>query len=388
VPEMTSKSHSWVVITEGYINSWSFVRLLKGLAWPGNIVVLTPPGPDASMMELWGNQVQLWTLDIRKPEDLLSFLKQRIPKEEPKALFFTEESLMPTVHKCCDDPWMRNARVFPGPECALETILDRTELYRFIEDNNLGEVPRTIDSAENPLEAFPNGFFIRFRQSWDGFSRLPRPRLVESAGELQSELKSLRQAGWKADQWCYQEKLSIDPRDNVSISGWHNPQNPSYVATRKVLQYPARQGGGAIVEAICPPRALFYTTAKLLEALRYEGPFELEYVLDPVTRQYRIIELNPRLWMQHELHGAITGQIILRRYLDFQDGIAQASLAPPVYWINGVVAIHQILSGNRQIWRYLLCPRRVVAPNWSTTFRWLPRFLPNLVRRNLHGWRR
>lgn len=380
-------SRSWVIITDGYINSWSFVSLLREQPWQGNLVVLRRPGPDKSLMELWGDTIQLWTLDFEDPDELLPFLRKRIPESDPKALLFTDESLMPAVHRQHADPWLQNAAVFPGPECALETILDRLAFYHFIEGKGLGDVPRTIDSGADPFAAFPGGFFIRFKRSWSGLTRLPRPRLVESRGEFQSELKALTGAGWTADQWCYQEKLSIDPTDNISICGWHDARNPAYLATRKALQFPARQGGGAIVEAVQPPRSLFETARVLLDELRFEGPFELEFVREAGTPRYRIIELNPRLWMQHALHGATTGQTILRHYLGL-NGPGETAMAPPVYWINGVVAMNRILCGSWDIWRYLLCKRKIVAPPWGVTLRWLPRFFPNLIRRTLSGWRR
>jgi hypothetical protein len=50
--------------------------------------------------------------------------------------------------------------------------------------------------------------------------------------------------------------------------------------------------------------------------------------------------------------------------------------------------MNRILCGSWDIWRYLLCKRKIVAPPWGVTLRWLPRFLPNLVRRTLSGWRR
>lgn len=378
---------SWLIITDGYINSWSFVRTLRRLGWQGTVVVLRRPGPDASLMELCDDGVQMWTLDFDEPAGLLPFLKRRIPDADTKAFCFTEESLLPAVQESRADPWWRTARVYPGAACALDTILDRPAFYDFIERHRLAEVPRTIDSRQDPQQAFPQGFFIRFRRSWDGLKRLPRPRLAENAAEYERERASLAREGWRPEQWCYQEKLSIDPKDNVSICGWHEARDPSYLATRKALQYPARQGGGAIVEVVQAPPGLFATTRQLLEALQYEGPFELEFVLDTATGRYKIIELNPRLWMQHGLHGAHSGERIARRYLGLEDA-PPTDLAPPIYWINGIVAVNRVLSGSRVIWRYLLCPRRLLAPNWRTTFRWLPRFLPNLIRRNLHGWRR
>ncbi|MCB9911380.1 MAG: hypothetical protein H7A46_18290 [Verrucomicrobiales bacterium] len=379
--------NSWIIITDGYINSWSFVQILRSLECPGTLVVLRRPGRDASIMDLYGDDVQTWTLDFSEPGGLLPFLKQRIPEEDPKALFFTDESLLPAVHRGSSDAWMANARVYPGGKCDLEIILDRPAFYEFIERLGLAEVPRTIGSESDPFRTFPEGFFLRFRRSWDGLARLPRPRLVESQASFKREVESLTGAGWTAAQWCYQEKLSIDPKDNVSICGWHDARDPSYLATRKAFQYPAQQGGGAIVEVVQVPAVLTDTTRGLLEALNYEGPFELEFVLDGNSGRYKIIELNPRLWMQHALHGAHTGQTIARRYLGLE-AAPDAVIAPPLYWINGVVAANRVLGGSQEIWRYLRCPRRILAPDWRTTFRWLPRFLPNLVRRNLSGWRR
>lgn len=166
------------------------------------------------------------------------------------------------------------------------------------------------------------------------------------------------------------------------MCGWHDAKSPRFVATRKVLQFPARQGNGDVCELIELPAALADTTRQLLDDLRYTGPFELEFVRDTRTGRYRLIELNPRFWMQHPLAGANLGQVLVRRYLGLPEETTPHGSSPR-YWINTIVALNCLLRADFRGWRYLRDPQAVRIPPLAVTLRWLPRFSVNLALRRL-----
>ena len=93
----------------------------------------------------------------------------------------------------------------------------------------------------------------------------------------------------------------------------------------------------------------------LLEALEYEGPFELEWVYDEKTHDYKIIELNPRFWMQHSMVGAASRQAVIRKYMgingDFQIN-QKVNHSEVHYWVNPLYAIFRLLKGDLQGLRY------------------------------------
>ena len=61
--------------------------------------------------------------------------------------------------------------------------------------------------------------------------KTPRVVLVIDRSEFNACVESGLALGFGPDDWCYQEPLSLDPQDNVSVCGWHDSMDPRYVAT-------------------------------------------------------------------------------------------------------------------------------------------------------------
>ncbi|MHC1765391.1 MAG: hypothetical protein AB9869_13995 [Verrucomicrobiia bacterium] len=372
----------WAILSRHYINAWSVASILGDLGWRGRVVALKERGEGPVLMELFGRDCEVWETSLESPDDLVEHLARRIPVEDAKVFFFMDERFIRACLDRVDHPWMRNARVLPGAKCCLEQIADKFQFYRFIESRGLGSVPRTIPSDHDPVRELGESFFLRFRRSWAGTQRLPTIRLIESRTGLDKAVEELRARGYREDSWCYQEQLSLDPRDNVSVCGWHDKRRPVYLATHKVMQFPARQGNGDVVEIVELTEALEKTTRRVLDALDFEGPFELEFVRDCASSQLKLIELNPRFWMQHALCGATTGQAVIRRYLGWEDAKDHCTPAPK-YWINTVVALNRLLRGNFSILRYLVSAESIKVPPWRVALRWVSKSSPRLIRRFL-----
>ena len=70
--------------------------------------------------------------------------------------------------------------------------------------------------------------------------------------------------------------------------------------TQKLVQAPELFGTGCVVRAASYPE-LTAPTARLLEGMGFSGIAEVEYKWDAAAAQYKLIEINPRLWDQHRL---------------------------------------------------------------------------------------
>jgi hypothetical protein len=370
------------VICGSYINAFSLAESLRAIDWEGRIVCLKDHGNGPVLMDLCVPGVEIWETSLEKPQDLVTLLCERLPADDFKVVFFTDERFLEAFREEARFPRLRSVRFFVGSMEHLDTILDRCAFYRFIEEYGLGEVPRTLPGGADPWEAFPKEFFLRFRRSWDGLRKLPRIRLVSDRRRFEESIAALRRQGYTEADWCYQEVLSVSARHNVSICGWHDREARLHVATRKVLQHPPKTGNGDVCEVIDAPPGLEETTERLLEALDYSGPFELEFVLDTKSGSYKIIELNPRFWMQHGLVGAWTGEELVRRYLG-RSAATRPSTRPPRYWINTIYALSRLLRADLRV-LYYLGSGSVRVPAWGTAVRWLPRLAPQLWRRLVH----
>lgn len=64
----------------------------------------------------------------------------------------------------------------------------------------------------------------------------------------------------------------------------------------KLREHPVRFGTATFAKSIVAPQC-HQQSLPLLKALRYTGVCEIEYLLDPRTQTYKLIEINPRTWL-------------------------------------------------------------------------------------------
>jgi predicted ATP-grasp superfamily ATP-dependent carboligase len=83
-----------------------------------------------------------------------------------------------------------------------------------------------------------------------------------------------------------------------------------YFTGRKLRQNPPLVGTGCVVEATPVPE-IVGPSVELLRAYGYRGIAEIEFKRDRLHGGYRLIEINPRHWDQHEL-GCLVGVNITR----------------------------------------------------------------------------
>lgn len=355
---------SWAIIASNYINAYSIVISLRALGWPGPIVCLKEKKKGWTLVEASGMDVHGLSIDLNIPEDLLIAISKHIPTSEPKVVFFCDERF----HQVFMHEQIRNKenfRVMLGSVAHLYAILDRFAFYSFIQDRNLAEIPRTITSQEDPWKLLGFPFFIRFKQSWEGVYRLPRVHLITKPQQQRKAEDAYAQLGFRPHQWCYQEALSIDPRHNVSISGWHSSDERLYFATRHLLRHPSANGNGDVTEIITPPGGLVECTERILRALEYEGPFELEFVFDLKNGCYKVIELNPRFWMQHGLIEALTGHALVGKYAEINEAKRINGSGEIRYWVNSLYAIYRIAKGDLRVLKYLFNSKALLVPSLS-----------------------
>lgn len=354
----------WAIITSDFINAYSIVASLKALGWCGPIVCLKEKKKGWTLVEASGMDVIGLPIDLNIPEDLPDVLSKHIPASEPKVVFFCDERF----HHVFMNKQIRNKehfRVMIGSVTQLDAILDKFTFYNFIQDRNLAEIPRTITSQEDPSKRLGYPFFIRFKKSWDGVNLLPRVQIITRPEQQRKVEDTYAQMGLLPHQWCYQEALSIDPRHNVSISGWHGPDERLYFATRHLLRHPSANGNGDVTEIIAPPKGLLECTERILSALEYQGPFELEFVLDLKCGSYKVIELNPRFWMQHGLIEAVTGHALVSKYADVIGTKCINRSGEIRYWVNTLYAIYRIAKGDLRVLKYLFNSKALLVPPLS-----------------------
>ncbi len=380
-----SKS-STVLLSSHYINAYGLVRGLQRVGYEGDLVAIKPAGDGVSLLEACFPTIRMLAPTDQDLGSFSSWLAQRLPNVDDLTIFFADERLLPLFQQEKETPShaTKPARMtlHSAFDCdALDQVLDRFRFYDLIQSKDLAEVPRSIDGGEDPTRKLGYPFMVRPKRSWRGVEKLPRVRLVENSLQWREVRQEFEAWGITDDELCYQEVLSISDKHNVSVCGWHDSVAPIHHLTRKVLQHPPKTGNGDVVETVNEPEDLLTIAAKVLDALNYRGPFELEFVLDTRSGRYHVIELNPRFWMQHELMNALYDNELIHRAL----GKAPRSLPRPrkrAVWINTIYGLYRLLRGQRGMIRHVY-DATVLSPTVADTLRWMPQLGGRMVKERL-----
>ena len=87
------------------------------------------------------------------------------------------------------------------------------------------------------------------------------------------------------------------------------------------------------------------------------------------TGGLKIIELNPRLWMQHALVGRVTGNALVRRYLGLEDE-PDAADSSCRYWLNSIYTLSRLLRLDLRSMARVVGRPHEVAPPWGAALVW------------------
>ena len=173
--------------------------------------------------------------------------------------------------------------------------------------------------------------------------------------------------GWGEAQFSY-AALCRDGRPVASI------------VARRTRQFPMDFGRfSTYVETVDEPQ-IIEPAVRLLAAIRFTGLIEVEFKRDPRNGQYKVLDVNPRVWGWHTLSR--------RAGVDFPYLLWLLIRGEPVPDVRGragerwmrmpadlPVAIHEILRGRLSLRAYL---RSLQGPRESAIFAWddpLPGFL-------------
>src|SRR4030095_1852219 len=126
----------WAILSSDYVNAWGLADLILASGWPGRLVCLRRASEPAVLMSLYGRGVEVWK--VPDTEELVDFLAKRIPVEDRKWLFFTEERSLEDISRSERHPWLLTATRYPDEQCRLREILDRFRFYDLIAAKGLG----------------------------------------------------------------------------------------------------------------------------------------------------------------------------------------------------------------------------------------------------------
>lgn len=123
------------------------------------------------------------------------------------------------------------------------------------------------------------------------------------------------------------------------------------------------------VETIDDP-GVAHLAERLLEAIRYTGLGEVEFKRDPRTGEFKVLDINPRVWGWYSLsaHAGVDFTYLL--WLMYQ-----GEAVPNVHYRTGVrwarlstdfpTSLREVMGGRLSIWEYV---RTLVEPKESAIY--------------------
>lgn len=344
------------IIFGSYINACSIYQSLIFIGYDAPIYVIDEVEGTKCLADIAAKKAIVIKRSMQQPEEAVNLINEIVPGNVTKHVFFTSEEYLNAIKLAVQDGTLQNTIAFTGASIGNDVIFDRYSFYKFVDSLNCAVTPRTISSTEDPFLAFGERFVVRMKRSWQGSEKLPRLSIINGKAELKALEQEYAENGYTCDMWCYQELLSISDKHNISVCGWHDALFKQYAVTRKLMQHPPKTGNGDVVETTTDfPQYLLSIANTILNALDFAGPFELEFVFDLNENVYKVIELNPRYWMQHGLINSMTNHVLVRRNIGESElKELSAKELPHRYWINTNQALFRLMKGQLSILKYFV----------------------------------
>ncbi len=277
---------------------------------------------------------------IQKNTKLIPFIdKEKI--KEVDTLFFTEEnSLKEYVNN-------HNDYKFEPRYFNIELLDDKLEFANFLLGIEENPIPsRSLNTHESD---YP--FYLKCKHSWKDGMKLPRGFIVNNQNEVNDVIDEINDNQWDTDWFFHQKLLNSSIENNISTSGYFDYKNNNrnaIIISKKTHGSTSTMATGAVIETIKDPNNLIDRTNYILNELKYQGPFELEFFYEEADEQHYVLELNPRFWMQHGIFIDLYDNALIKRYLykDKVDDWYEDGIAPykHIIWVDSTHIIFSLLK--------------------------------------------
>lgn len=150
----------------------------------------------------------------------------------------------------------------------------------------------------------------------DGIRRKVSVQYAANPAALREAIDDL---GHDAGPFLLQERIE-GPGTGVFLLRWNNRVLASF-AHRRIREKPPSGGVSVCCESVAPPAELLARSARLLEALDWNGVAMIEFKVQQRTGDAFLMEINPRFW------GSL--QLAIDAGVDFPWYLVQAALGAP-----------------------------------------------------------
>lgn len=187
------------------------------------------------------------------------------------------------------------------PELSVvENIYDKKQLLLLAEKCGV-PIPKTIyfqSQNDSVPESLPFPALTKGRNGLSFYKVLGKKAfLADNELELKAQLKRIGTA-YEIDKTFTQELIPFDGNNKtISFTAFCDKgEIKTYWMGVKLREHPLRFGTATYAQSV-RVEEFYAQSIPLLRALNYTGVCEVEYLLDPRDKKYKLIEINPRTWL-------------------------------------------------------------------------------------------
>ena len=221
-------------------------------------------------------------------------------------------------------------------------------------------IPMPILYGINDDIQFP--VFVRPCISYKNNLKMPRGYKVNNREELRKRYKEMSSIV-EEENVLIQEIIGGGAKNNYSFASYFK-EGRFYgkFCSRKLKQYPSEFGTGCVVEPINEEsikKKIEEYAFNFLKGIGFYGISETEFMYDEKDDQFKFIEINPRIWMQHRLASELGVDFL---EIVFEGKMSGEQLNRDIIWIDEVglvrVMVEEISKGEFNLKDYLEIFRR------------------------------
>jgi predicted ATP-grasp superfamily ATP-dependent carboligase len=244
----------------------------------------------------------------------------------------------------------------------LDNIYDKAKLLSFAGRLNI-PVPITqyfYDKSDEIKDTLTFPVLTKGRQGLSFYKTFGKKVfLAQNETELRDQLEKIGRK-FELEKTFTQELIPLSKENKtVSFTAFCiNGEIMTYWMGIKLREHPWSFGTATFAESVFIRDCLSHSQI-LLKSLNYSGICEVEYLLDPRSKEYKLIEINARTWLWVGLAKAsgIDYAKILYKYVNNQDVTFPSTYTNGLKWINyltdGFMAIQAIFQNKIQVMEYL-----------------------------------
>ncbi|MBP6870621.1 MAG: hypothetical protein KBC43_01320 [Bacteroidales bacterium] len=256
--------------------------------------------------------------------------------------------------------------ITPGLEI-IDNIYDKSRLLQTAEAIGV-PVPATqyFLSAEDPVSdrlTFP--LLTKGRHGLSFYRAVGKAALLaRDENELRRHLRMIEEKYFIAGSFTQEVIPSHNNNKTISFTAFctDGEIRTSWMGV-KLREHPLQFGTGTYAGSLWI-RECYDQSARLLKALNYTGVCEVEYLRDPASGEYKLIEINARTWLWVGLAKfcGVDYAAMIYDYMTGKEPDFPGKYDVDRYWINPVsdtmYSIIAILKGKLKVTEYLATFRR------------------------------